>query len=379
MKKIVQNLKYFDYTIFIAVLLLASFGVIMVYSSSMAVSIIEYGGKSTDFFKKQLVFVVVGVMILLIVMNIPYQKYSKWIAPIIIFTFTILILVSFVGHTAGNAQSWFKIGGFSIQPAEFAKLATILYLSSIFSKRQNRIDDFKQAILPPLLLVGFIFYLVYQQPDLGTGVLILFIALVLTFYSGMPLKQFWLMFFGLLLIAVFVILLAGDKIISEQQLSRFSASYHAFEDEEKGYQVKSSLMAIASGGIFGRGLGESILKFGYLPEPHTDMIISVVAEELGIFGVSFVILLLMYIVIRGYMIAFSCRDLFGSLLVLGIVTLFGAQAIVNIGVAVGWLPVTGVTLPLVSYGGSSLIITMISMGIVLNVSASANRTKESKS
>ena len=126
MKKIVQNLKYFDYTIFIAVLLLASFGVIMVYSSSMAVSIIEYGGKSTDFFKKQLVFVVVGVMILLIVMNIPYQKYSKWIAPIIIFTFTILILVSFVGHTAGNAQSWFKIGGFSIQPAEFAKLATIL-------------------------------------------------------------------------------------------------------------------------------------------------------------------------------------------------------------------------------------------------------------
>ena len=254
-----------------------------------------------------------------------------------------------------------------------------MYLSSIFSKRQNRIDDFKQAILPPLLLVGFIFYLVYQQPDLGTGVLILFIALVLTFYSGMPLKQFWLMFFGLLLIAVFVILLAGDKIISEQQLSRFSASYHAFEDEEKGYQVKSSLMAIASGGIFGRGLGESILKFGYLPEPHTDMIISVVAEELGIFGVSFVILLLMYIVIRGYMIAFSCRDLFGSLLVLGIVTLFGAQAIVNIGVAVGWLPVTGVTLPLVSYGGSSLIITMISMGIVLNVSASANRTKESKS
>lgn len=378
MKRIVQNIKYFDYTILIAVLLLVSFGLIMVYSSSMSVSILEYGGESTDFFRKQLIVAIGSLLAMVLVMNIPYEKYLKSIMVLVIGIFIALFFILIAGHSANNAQSWFRLGIFAIQPAEFAKIVTILYLSAIYSKRQSRINQFSEAILPPLILVGGIFFLVYLQPDLGTGVLILFIALVLTFYSGMPLKQFWLMFFGLLFIAVLVVLIAGDKVLSEQQLSRFAASYNAFE-AENGYQVKYSLIAIASGGVFGRGLGESILKFGYLPEPHTDMIISIVAEELGIFGVAFVLLLIAYIVVRGYFIAFYCRDLFGSLLVLGIVTLLGFQTIVNVGVAVGWLPVTGVTLPFISYGGSSLLATLISMGIVLNVSATVNRNRQKQS
>jgi cell division protein FtsW len=367
-----KYLHAYNYPLLAAIILLSFFGVIMVYSSSMVVAVSLYQGSSDLFFKRQLISLFIGFAALIVTMNIPYKIYKNgWVifiilAGIIAFLFIVLL----VGKVSNNAQSWLSIANRGLQPSEFSKLAIIIYLSVVFSKKQKTINNFFKSFIGPIIVIVFTFILVFLQPDLGTGLIILAISAVLIMCSGTSFKNiFGLISFTLLLLMILVPLAIQFGIITSEQISRFRGAYQPFEYlKTDGYQLVNSYISIGMGGLNGLGLGESIQKYGYLPEPHTDFIMAIVSEELGIYGVSYVLILLLGIIVMGFRTAFKCKDAFGSLLSIGISSLIAIQAIVNLGGLVGLLPLTGVPLPLVSYGGSSLLMFMLSLGILLNVS-----------
>jgi cell division protein FtsW len=364
-KRIVKS---YDYTLIGSSILLAIFGIVMIYSASMVVAVMEYQVPGDYFMKRQMMWFVISLFALLFFMVLPYKVYEKWVKVIIFGCIGMLALVLIVGRTGGNATSWLAIGGVNIQPSEFAKLAVIIYLASVFSNKQSYIQEFGRAVFPPLIFTIFVFGFVYKQPDLGTGIIILLIASTIIISSGVKWKHLFILilFAGL---GAFVIYLS----MSSEQLSRFSGAYDPFNSPKgDGYQLVNSYLAIGSGGFKGQGLGESIQKFGYLPEPHTDFIMAIIAEELGFFGVAFVLLLLFAIVIKGLFIAIKCKDPFGSLLAIGISSMIAIQTFVNLGAVTGLMPITGVPLPFISYGGSSLMLLMISVGILANISMFTN-------
>jgi cell division protein FtsW len=374
-KKIIRS---YDYSLIAAVLLLAGFGVVMIYSASMVTAVTRFGVESDYFFKKQLMWLIIGFVGFLATMIFPYKAYAspKILLGIVFGSIGVLILVFLIGHTAGNAQSWIKIGGMSLQPAEFVKLSVIIYLAAVYAKKQSYINQFDKAVLPPILFTIVICILVMIQPDFGTAFIIGLISLAMVICSGMEMKNLVkLIFLGLvaLVIASPIILLNADSIFSKERMSRFDGFIDPFtHEDDAGYQLVNSYIAIGSGGLSGLGLGEGIQKYGYLPESHTDFIMAVIAEELGIFGVGFVLLLLAYIVLKGMLIARKCDDPFGSLLAIGISSMIGIQSFINLGGITGLIPITGVPLPFVSYGGSSLFLLMLAMGILVNVSMFVN-------
>ncbi|MBM6618597.1 FtsW/RodA/SpoVE family cell cycle protein [Bacillus suaedaesalsae] len=366
----------YDYSIVVTVLLLGLFGVVMVYSSSMVIAVSHYEYDANFFFIKQRMWFILSSMVFFITMILPYRIYFKLFKIIAMGSIGMLILVYLVGHTANNAQSWIAIGGFRLQPGEFVKIGVIIYLAAIFSKKQKYIDDFGTAVIPPLVFTIIIFTLVFFQPDLGTAVLIAMIAVIMTLSSGMNMKNV-MKLLGLGALALVILIPSAGKLLSDEQLSRFGAAYDPFADpQDSGMQLINSYIAIAEGGITGLGLGNSVQKTGFLPESHTDFIMAIISEELGIFGVGFVILCLSYIVLKGFMLARKCDDSFGSLLAIGISAMIGVQACVNLGALTGLLPVTGVPLPFVSYGGSSMLALMASTGILVNISMFNNYRKQ---
>ena len=367
--------RHYDYAIIITTLLLLAFGLIMVYSSSTiwAVMVLHHGS-STYFLKKQIIWSIFALFAGSFGMILPYKMLKAFTKPITLVTVFLLVLVILVGKNSNGATSWLSIGGFTIQPSEIAKLSLIIYLASVFSNKQAFISDFKSGVLPPLFVIAVFFLLIAAQPDLGSAMIVAGIAALMILCSGMRTKHL-LILFGLgggLVGVCFSFMLKG------YQAQRFAAAYDPFSIANSGgLQLINSYIAIASGGFAGKGLGNSIEKAGFLPEPHTDFIIAIISEELGVLGMSFVLLCLLFIVIRGILVGIKCRDVFGSLLAIGISCFIGVQAIINLGAATGLLPVTGVTLPLVSYGGSSLVMTMFMIGIVVNISAFANRKAKS--
>jgi len=366
-------IRHFDYSIIIVSLLLTGFGLIMVYSSSTIVATTS-GHVADYFFLKQLFWAFVAVGALIIGSIIPYKLYKAFVKPIIIITLILLVLVLFIGADINNAQSWFKIGPIQIQPAEFAKLSIIIYLASVFSNKQAYISEFKSSVLPPLVMTSLVFLLIALQPDLGSAMIIAGIAVMMILCSGIRMKHI-IMLMAFAVIALSVIF---SFSLSSEQESRFTSAYHPFDKnvrENGGWQLINSYIAIASGGLTGKGLGDSVEKSGFLPEPHTDFIMAIVAEELGVFGVLFVIICIAYIVIRSILIGIRCQDVFGSLTVIGIGSFIGIQTFINLGVVSGLLPITGVTLPFISYGGSSLVVLLFAIGIVVNISATV-RMKE---
>ncbi|WP_270181743.1 putative lipid II flippase FtsW [Alkalihalobacillus sp. CinArs1] len=366
--------KHYDYSLIISVLLLCGFGLVMVYSASMVWAVMRHETNSAYFFNRQIIWLAVSFFVLLGTMLFPYKAYRKFIIPILGGSVLGLLLVKIIGSTTNNAQSWIYIGPIGFQPSEFVKLGLIIYLAAIYSKKQAYISNFLRGALPPIMVIGVIFALVASQPDLGTAMIIALTSGIVIVCSGMK----WQHLFSL--IAVGVVLFAGAWLtLSEEQLSRFTGAYNPFSDPtDSGFHLINSYIAIASGGITGQGFGQSIQKYGFLPEPHTDFIMAIVAEELGLFGVVFVIGLLGYIVFKGFVIGIRCKDTFGSLLAIGIAGMIGVQTAVNLGAITGWLPVTGVPLPFISYGGSSLILLMMSVGILINVSAFVNIRKSKK-
>ncbi|QPA31921.1 FtsW/RodA/SpoVE family cell cycle protein [Thermaerobacillus caldiproteolyticus] len=372
MKKIIKS---YDYPLIIAIFMLSAFGLIMVYSSSMVSAVIRFGVSSDYFYQRQKIWLIIAMIGFFFALIVPYKIWAnKKIVQFIFFLMpVILIAVAFVGHTANNATSWFQLGFFNMQPAELAKLGLIIYLAAVFANKQKRLSQPARAKVFPIYYTLFICFLIAIQPDFGTATIVLLIAACLILSSGLSFRLLWkqLLFFMMIMAVVFPLLFPfiGDEIFSKERMSRIYSFLDPFKyADDEGFQLVNSYIAIGLGGIKGLGLGKSIQKYGYLPESHTDFIMSIIAEELGLFGVTFVLGLLAFIVLRGLWIARKCNDAFGSLIAVGVSAMIGIQTFINVGGVTGLIPITGVPLPLVSYGGSSLVLFMISLGVLVNVS-----------
>jgi cell division protein FtsW len=363
-KRTSNKLKAPDYTLLVIIFTLLLIGVIMVYSSSAIWS--EYKMNDPFFYaKRQLLFAFLGLIAMYVMMNIPYHKWKDHSNLIIIicYIFLIAVLIPGVGMVRGGARSWIGVGAFSVQPSEFMKLGLIIFMAKMLSERQRYITSFKQGFLPSLLLVFVPFGLIMLQPDLGTGVVLVATCFVMIYIAGAKISHF--VSLGVLGLVGF----AGLIISAPYRISRIQAFLNPWEDPlGDGFQIIQSLYAIGPGGLMGMGLGQSLQKFFYLPEPQTDFIFAILAEELGFIGGTFVILLFFLLMWRGIRIALNAPDLFGSLLALGVIGMLVIQVFINISVVIGLIPVTGITLPFLSYGGSSLTLTLLSVGILLNVS-----------
>lgn len=358
-----------DFVIVIAIILLLTIGVIMVYSASAAFAYHKYGD-SFYFAKRQFLFAALGVFLMFLVANIHPKNFRKWCTPglIICFVLLILVLIPGVGILRNGARSWLGIGAFSIQPSEFMKLAMITFLAKIFSQNHYDISHFVRGFLPGLLMVGTTFGLIMLQPDLGTGTVLVGTCLVIIFVAGARYKH--ILGFMMIGVAGFV----GLVLAAPYRIKRITAFLNPWQDPlGAGYHLIQSLFAIGPGGLLGLGLGMSRQKHLYLPEPHTDFIFSILAEELGFLGGVTVIILFAIIVWRGVRIAIGAPDLFTSLVATGITAMIMIQAVINIGVVSGAFPVTGITLPFLSYGGSSLTLSLVAVGILLNLSRLTRR------
>ncbi|MBB6454986.1 cell division protein FtsW [Salirhabdus euzebyi] len=359
-----NRLKYFDFALMFTPIVLTAFGIVMIYSASMVYAVIKLEVGSTFFLFKQLQWAIIGVGAFFFFALIPYQKYQRIIKFIVLTMLVLLGSVLIFGNNVNNARSWFDFGFMSFQPAEVAKLGLIIYLASVYSKKLKYIHDFGKAVMPPLILTAVTIGLIVLQPDIGTAAIIFLISLSVIVSSGIKFRHLFIL--GAL--GIFFITIAVPHLVTDERVARFTGAYEPFEDpSDDGYHLIQSYVAIGTGGLTGEGLGGSVQKLGYLLEAHTDFIMAVIAEELGLVGVGITIGLLALIVLRGLYFAKKCEDAFGSLLAIGISCMIGIQTFINVGAVSGLLPITGVTLPFISYGGSSLLILMISMGILNNI------------
>lgn len=339
----------------------------MVFSSSYVWADYKFDDKFF-YLKRQLLFVGVGIIAMFFFMMTPYSLWKKYAKLILLGGFVLLglVLIPGVGLVRNGAQSWIGVGAFSIQPSEFMKLGLIMFLSAYLSFNQKYITSFKKGFLPSIILVFTAFGLIMLQPDLGTGVVLVLTCMVLIFIAGAKLTHF----FGLASLGIVAFLLL--IISAPYRIKRITAFINPWEDPlGDGFQIIQSLYAIGPGGLMGVGLGDSIQKYFYLPEPQTDFIFAILGEELGFIGGSVVIILFVLLFWRGIKIALTTQDEFGRYLALGITTMLAIQVMINISVVIGLIPVTGITLPFLSYGGSSLTLTLCAVGILLNISKSS--------
>jgi len=336
----------------------------MVYSSSYVWADNKYAD-AFFYVKRQLLFAGLGIVAMFATMIIPYMTWKKYAKGLLIACFVLLVLVLIpnIGLIRGGARSWIGVGAFSIQPSEFMKLGLIIFLAFYLERNQKYITSFKKGFLPALLLVFTAFGLIMLQPDLGTGVVLVLTCFIMIFIAGARLMHF--MGLGIIGLGGFVYLIAS----APYRISRISAFINPWEDPlGDGFQIIQSLYAIGPGGLMGVGFGNSLQKYFYLPEPQTDFIFAILGEELGFIGATFVICLFVLFFWRGIKIALEAPDHFARFLALGVVTMITIQVMINISVVIGLIPVTGITLPFLSYGGSSLTLTLSAVGILLNIS-----------
>jgi len=359
----------------------------MVYSSSSYRAMTDYNN-SEYFFYRQIIFTTLGLLGALIVSFLSKRlfKDEKLLMFVMLGLFGILAyLLLWPGTATKGARGWIYIGSFGFQPAEFMKLNLILYLAWFISKHQNRIDAvFYDTMKKPLAITAAAVAMVFLQPDLGGAAIIAFICLVMFLHSGVKAKYGIVTFgaigalYGLVIIMVKTF---GSSIpfMQSYQMERITSFIDPFADiQDSGYQVVNSYYALSRGGLFGVGIGESIQKSGYLPEPHTDFILSIVGEELGLMGIAFVLILFFYMVYRIFRNAIKMKDPFAQLVCVGIGTMFLVQGVINVGGATGLMPLTGVTFPFVSYGGSSLLVSAVSIGLVNNMHINDQIAKQPK-
>lgn len=353
-----------DFVIILCTLLILGIGIIMVYSASAVMSYQEQG----DWYyytKRQLLFAILGIMAMFFTMNVDYWVWKKWAKAglFVCFALLLIVLIPGVGLVRNGAQSWLGIGAFSIQPAEFMKLAMIAFLAKYLSEKQRGIVHFWKGLVPPLFIVGLAFGLIMLQPDLGTGAVMVGTSMIVIYAAGARMKHL----FGLA--AVGAVGFVGMILAAPYRIQRITSFLDPWSDPlGAGFQLIQSLYAIGPGGLMGLGLGMSRQKYAYLPEPQTDFIFSILAEELGFIGGATVLTLFMLLFWRGMRAAITAPDLFGSLLATGIIAMIAVQVVINIGVVTGMFPITGITLPFISYGGSSLTLMLTAMGVLLNVS-----------
>lgn len=347
------------------VLLLAGMGIIMVYSASSALAM-ERFGNTRYYMQRQLVFFMISLFLMFAAASFPYRLF-KVLAYFLLAVAVIMLCavhMPSIGHKAGGACRWLKLGTITFQPSEFVKLALVVYLAYSLSKKQDMIRDFYVGFAPHVIIFVLLAILVMTQPDFGTVLIFGVITWTMMFIAGVKIRYLCLPIPFFIPLGYFFVYKVGYR------MNRIFAFLHPWEDRmNTGYQITHSLKAFGSGGIFGKGLGLGMQKLHYLPEPHTDFILSVIGEELGLAGVLFIFVLYVIVIWRGARIARKSENLFGALLAAGLTTSLGIQLVINAGVALGVLPTKGLTLPFISYGGTSLLINMVCMGILMNIGA----------
>ena len=345
-------------------LILALVGLVMVFSASAIVA----GNRFQDpgfYLKRQVAWLVCGVLLMHLASRIDYTFWKKLSIPILAGTLVLLVmvLVPSFGMAAKGARRWLSLGPISAQPAEIVKLAVVIYLAAYLSKKADKIRSFRDGLFPALIVVGLLSGLVLLEPDLGTVVVLGLVTIGMCFLAGA--RLFHLVALGLCAIPAVLALVLGSSY-RRQRLMTFLAPWK--DPSDAGFQITQSFLAFGSGGPFGVGLGEGKQKLYFLPEAHTDFVLALVGEELGLIGAATVILLFAFFVWRGVQIAARARVPFGRYLGMGITLLIGVQALVNAAVVTGLLPTKGLTLPFVSYGGSSLVVSLVGVGILLSIS-----------
>jgi len=352
-----------DRILFTAAVLLVCVSVVMVYSASAALALDRYG-QAYMFLTRQAMWTVLGLVALAVSMRIDYRTYRNeafiWSLTGVVCVMLVLVLFS---APVNGARRWFNVGGLGIQPSEIAKIAAILFTALTLERRMHRIDEVSYSLLPIAIVVGAMAGLILLEPDLGTAISLLMAVATMIFAAGLNYRYL----VGTVLAAAPVLYFLITS--SPYRLRRLLAFLNPEADPlGDGFQVMQSLIAVGTGGVFGRGLMGGVQKLFFLPEPHTDFIYAVIGEELGLIGATTVLICFCVIAWRGVRVAMRAQDAFGSYLALGLTAMIAVQALVNISVVLGLLPTKGIPLPLVSSGGSSLMISLLAMGILLNVS-----------
>jgi len=357
-----------DKLLFTATLVLVCASLVMVYSASAAIGMEQYHQRPTLFLFKQATFALLGLVLMPVLMRVDYRLYRQ---PIVIWTALAMVGFALVavlfGPRINGARRWFGFPGIGVQPSEFAKLVVIFFVAAILERRMDRIDDLRYSLVPVAIVLGGVVGLVMLQPDLGTALSIIVIVSAMVFAAGINYRYI----IGLLLVsmpAAYVVLMSADY-----RRRRMMVFLNPWDDPlGDGFQVIQSLIAVGTGGVFGKGLMAGVQKLFYLPYPHTDFIYAVIGEELGLIGCTLVLACFCVIAWRGLRTAMRAPDRFGAFLALGLTAMVVVQAFFNISVVLGLLPTKGIPLPFVSFGGSSLLMSMIGMGILLNVSQHAS-------
>lgn len=370
--------KEFDYGLFITYFILCVFGLIMIYSASMMVAVNRLGQSPDFFYKKQVLNLIMGAAAFVVGVTIPYRKYRKKpvILTIVIVTFTFLIAVHIAGYSpnGSGAKSWLNLGIANFQPSELAKLSFIILIAVVFANNGSNgtIDSVKRKIIPMIMIFAFAVFLIIKEPDYGSAIMLVLITLVVVLVSGVPFKAYWELkkqIFALIVVGASLFFAFVGSPFTEKRSGRLEAFLNPFKYEDTfGMQIANGYYAIGVGGIKGSGLGQSIQKLGYLPEPQTDFILAIIAEELGTLGVLIVLGGLGFIVIRAMIIGIRAKDSMARMMAVGIGSWIGLQTFVNVGGLSGLIPLTGVTLPFISYGGSSMMLLSLAMGILINIS-----------
>jgi cell division protein FtsW len=355
----------YDIGLLVITLALLGVGLVMLYSSSSIMAEQRFGD-SLYFVKRQVLFVLIGLAVLIVSKNLPYSLYRRLVYVILAVSILSLafVLLPEVGHRVGGARRWLRLGPFSLQPAEFAKLALIIFISYSLAKKEGRLQEFSIGFVPHVFMTAVFVGLVALQPDLGTAVTYVVLVFLLLFIAGVRLR--YLLTTALLLVPVLALAISQVSY----RWKRLLAFLNPWRDpSDSSFQLIHSLVALGSGGPLGAGLGSGQQKLFYLPEPHTDFILAVIGEETGLVGVCLVLLLYVLLVCKGVKIALKAPDRFGTYLAFGLTMIIGLQALINAAVVMGVLPTKGLPLPLISYGGSSLLTNLAAIGIVMNISS----------
>jgi cell division protein FtsW len=358
-----------DYILLIVVLALVGFGIVMVYSTT-AILAGDRFGDPTFFLKRQALHAAIGFLLMIAMMFVPHEMLKRFAYPILILSILSLIavLIPGIGHRAGGAMRWLRIQGFSFQPSEFAKLGLVIFLSYFLTKKEDKIRSFSFGFLHTLIISGLVIGLVLKEPDFGAATFLTAMVFLFLFVSGARVIYIAASFLAALPVVYYLLTNVAYRY---RRLMSFIRPW----DDPGGtsFQIIQSFLSFGSGGLFGLGLGEGRQKLFFLPAPHTDFIFSVIGEELGLVGAMVMVLLFFIFTLRGIAIANSMEDRFGTFLALGVTLMISLQAVINMGVVLGLLPTKGLTLPFISYGGTSLITNLVGVGILLRLSTHVER------
>jgi cell division protein FtsW len=366
MQKYITEKKKPNYRVALLTFAMAAFGLIMIASSSTVVAYEKFREQNNYYFVwHQLISLVIAFFALSIFSNFDYHKLKKISLPLMVVTLLMLVAVFLpvIGSSAKGASRWINLGFTTFQPSELAKVSFIIYLATWLDSKKNQLNQLSGALLPFTIMIGVISALIILEPDLGTLTIIILTSTIMFFAAGAPIWHLGAL--GTFLLTTFAIFIRSAPYRWERFITFLNPSAQKLD---QSYHVNQAFIAVSQGGLWGKGYGQSLQKMRYLPEPHTDSIFAIISEELGFIRASLVVVAFLYLFYLGLSIAKKVQDNFGRLLAIGIVSSLLIQAFINISAMLGLVPLTGVTLPFISYGGNSLIISFIQIGILLNIS-----------